>query len=87
VPKSAASLVAVLALGILSPPSEAWAEPFAYPPKPVAWLVGPGYFGFSGYPWSGPPFAWPVRGPDYGCYVSRTRLHLKGAWRQIEVCS
>ena len=25
-------------------------------------MVGPGYFGFSGYPWPGPPFAWPIRG-------------------------
>src|SRR5271157_1127884 len=38
-----ASLAAALALGVLSPPSAAVAEPFAYPPQPVAWIVGPGY--------------------------------------------
>jgi hypothetical protein len=87
VTKAAASLVAALALGTLSQPSAARAEPFTYPPQPVAWIVGPGYFGFSGYPWPGPPFAWPIPAPSYGCYVSRTRLKLKGAWRQVEVCS
>ncbi len=85
--KSAASLAAVLALGVLSGPSAAVAEPFAYPPNPVAWIVGPSYFGVSGIPWPGPPFAWPIRTPSYGCYVSRTRLKLKGAFRLIEVCS
>ena len=85
VTKYAASLVAVLATGALCPPSLAVAEPFAYPPKPVAWVVGPGYSGFSGIPWPGPPFAWPIRTPSYGCYVSR--VDLKGAWRQVEVCS
>lgn len=80
-------LVAALALGVLSPPNSAVAEPFAYPPQPVAWIVAPGYSGFSGIPWPGPPFAWPIRAPAYGCYVSRSRLRLKGAWRQIEVCS
>lgn len=85
--KAAASFVAALALGALFPPSSVRAEPFTYPPYPVAWIVGPGYFGFSGYPWPGPPFAWPIRAPSYGCYVSRTRLRLKGAWRRVEVCS
>jgi len=87
VTKSAALLVGVLAAGILSPPGAALAQPFAYPPQPVAWIVAPGYFGFSGIPWPGPPFAWPIRAPAYGCYVSRTRLGLKGEWREIEVCS
>jgi hypothetical protein len=82
--KSAASLVVVLALGAFSPPTAA--EAFAYPPEPVSWTVAPGYFGFSGYPWPGPPFAWPILAPAYGCYISRTRLRLKGAWREIEVC-
>jgi hypothetical protein len=86
VTKSAAALVVVLALCALSPPS-AVAQPFAYPPNPVAWIVAQGYSGFSGYPWPGPPFASPIRAPAYGCYVSRTRLRLKGAWREIEVCS
>jgi hypothetical protein len=85
VTKSTASLVALLATGVLSPPIAAVAEPFAYPPKPVAWVVGPGYFGFSGIPWPGPPFAWPIRTPSYGCYVSR--VDLKGARRRVEVCS
>ena len=84
--KAAASLGAVLALGMVSPPSAAVAEPFSYPPQPVAWVVGPGYFGFSGYPWPGPPFAWPIQKPAYGCYVSHTRLKLKGVFREIEVC-
>ena len=84
--KGAASLVAIFALGVFSAPSEALAEPFAYPPQPVAWIVSPGYFGFSGIPWPGPPFAWPIPAPAYGCYISRTRLRLKGAWREIEVC-
>jgi hypothetical protein len=86
VPKSAASLVVVLGMGMLSLPG-AVAQPFAYPPNPVAWVVAPGYSGFSGYPWPGPPFARPIQSPAYGCYVSRSRLWLKGAWREIEVCS
>jgi len=84
VTKYAALLVAVLATGALCPPSLAVAEPFTYPPNPVAWVVGPGYSGFSGIPWPGPPFAWPIRTPSYGCYVSH--VDLKGAWRQVEVC-
>jgi len=82
--KAAPSLAAaVLALGVLSQPSAAEAQP--YPPEPVAWMVGPGYFGFSGIPWPGPPFAWPVLRPTYGCYFTTARL--KGAWRRVEVCS
>ena len=38
-----ASLVAVLATGALCPSSLAVAEPFTYPPNPVAWVVGPGF--------------------------------------------
>ena len=49
--KAAASLAAaVLAAGVLSQPGAAKAQPYAYPPDPVAWMVGPGYYGFSGYP-------------------------------------
>jgi hypothetical protein len=77
--KTAASLAVVLVLGVL--PAEA--QP--YPPERVAWMVGPGYFGYSGIPWPGPPFAWPVLKPTLGCYFTRARL--KGAWRQVEVCS
>ena len=80
--KTATSLAAaVLALGVLSTKAEA--QP--YPPEPVAWMVGPGYFGFSGVPWPGPPFAWPVLKPTLGCYFTQSRL--KGAWRRVEVCS
>jgi hypothetical protein len=79
-----AGLVTVLTLGALSPPSAAVAEP--YPPRPVAWIVGQGYSGFSGYPWPGPPFASPIAAPAYGCYISRPRLKLKGTWRDVEVC-
>ena len=75
---------AVLAIGVLTAPGAAEAQPSAYPPAPVAWIVGPGFFGFSGYPWPGPPFAWPVRTPAYGCYFTRARL--KDAWRRVEVC-
>ena len=61
--KAAASLAAALvALGVLCPPSAAKAQPFAYPPNPVAWIVAPGYSGFSGIPWPGPP-VW-VADPD-----------------------
>jgi hypothetical protein len=77
---------AVLTLALLSQPGSGRAQSFAYPPNPVAWVVGPGYSGFSGIPWPGPPFAWPIRTPAYGCYVSRTRLKLQGAFRLIEVC-
>ena len=48
-------------------------------------MVGPGFFGFSGYPWPGPPFAWPIPKPAYGCYFTRARL--ENAWRRVEVCS
>ncbi|MGH6799015.1 MAG: hypothetical protein ACREDI_11615 [Roseiarcus sp.] len=76
---------AVFAVGVLSQPSAAKAQPIAYPPERVEWMVGPGYFGFSGFPWPGPPFAWPIRTPFYGCYFTRARL--KNAWREVEVCS
>jgi hypothetical protein len=85
--KAAAWLIAAgsLTLGLLSQPSSAPAQPYAYPPERVDWKVGPGYFGFSGYPWPGPPFAWPDPRPTYGCYFTRARL--KNAWREVEVCS
>jgi hypothetical protein len=82
---AAASLAAgVLALGVLCHPGAAKAQPYAYPPERVDWMVAPGYFGFSGFPWPGPPFASPTLRPTYGCYLTRARL--KNAWRQVEVC-
>jgi hypothetical protein len=85
--KAAASfaVAAVVALGVLSQASAAKAQPYVYPPQRVDWMVGPGYFGFSGFPWPGPPFAWPTLKPTYGCYFTRARL--KNAWREVEVCS
>jgi hypothetical protein len=85
--KAAASLMGAgfLAFGIISLSSAAQAQRWVYPPDRVDWKVGPGYFGFSGYPWPGPPFAWPDIRPTYGCYFTRARL--KNAWRQVEVCS
>ena len=85
--KATASLMggAVLALGVLSLSSAAQAQRWVYPPERVDWKVGPGYFGFSGYPWPGPPFASPDLKPTYGCYFTRARL--KSAWREVEVCS
>jgi hypothetical protein len=85
--KAAASLMgaAFFALGVISLSSAGEAQRWVYPPDPVDWKVGPGYFGFSGYPWPGPPFAWPDLKPTYGCYFTRARL--KNAWRQVEVCS
>jgi hypothetical protein len=84
--KAAVSLAAaVLALGVLSQPGVAEAQPYSYPPERVEWMVGPGFFGFSGYPWPGPPFARPIREPTFGCYFTRARL--QNAWRQVEVCS
>ena len=83
--KAAVPLAAALALGILSQPGAATAQPYAYPPERVQWMVAPGFFGFSGYPWPGPPFAVPTPRPAYGCYYTRARL--QNAWRQVEVCS
>ena len=82
---AAASLAAaVLALGVLCQPGAAKAQPML-PAERVDWMVGPGYFGFSGFPWPGPPFASPTLRPTYGCYFTRARL--KNAWRRVEVCS
>ena len=85
--KAAASLMgaAFLAFDVISLSSAAQAQRWVYPPERVDWKVGPGYFGFSGYPWPGPPFARPDIRPTYGCYFTRARL--KNAWRQVEVCS
>jgi len=85
--KAAASLaaVAVLGLGVLGQASAAKAQPYGYPPERVDWTVAPGYFGFSGFPWPGPPYASPTLRPTYGCYFTRARL--KNAWREVEVCS
>lgn len=76
---------AAFALGVLSQPTAPKAQPYGYPPERVDWMVGPGYFGFSGYPWAAPPIAWRVPTPTYGCYFTRARL--KNAWRRVEVCS
>ena len=47
--KAAASLaVTLLALDALSRPCSAEAQPFAYPPKRVAWIVGQGLFNYNG---------------------------------------
>jgi hypothetical protein len=72
--KAAVSFAAaVLALGVLCEPGASKAQPYGYPPERVAWMVGPGFFGFSGYPWPAPPLA--------------LRARLQNAWRQVEVCS
>jgi hypothetical protein len=84
--KVAAALgAAVLVVGVLSLPGASQAQPYTYPPERVDWTVGQGFFGFSGYPWPGPPFAIPILKPTYGCYLTRARL--KNAWREVEVCS
>ncbi len=83
--KASASLAgALLALAVLSQPCVAGSVPYPYPPNPVAWTVAQGFSGYSGTPWPGPPWAWPIRAPRLGCYVFRQ--HLKGAWRAVEVC-
>jgi hypothetical protein len=85
--KAAASVVgaAALALGVLCQSSASKAQIYHYPGHRVGWTVGPGYFGVSGYPWPGPPFASPILKPTYGCYFTRARL--QNAWREVEVCS
>ena len=85
--KAAASLTgaAVVALGVLSLSNAAQAQRSVYPPERVEWIVGPGFFGFSGFPWPGPPFASPILRPTYGCYFTHARV--KNAWREVEVCS
>ena len=85
--KAAVSLAAaaIVGLGLLAQPGAAQAQRYTYPHERVGWMVGPGFFGFSGYPWSGPPFAWPIPKPAYGCYFTRARL--ENAWRRVEVCS
>jgi hypothetical protein len=83
--KAAASFAAaaVLTLGLFQPIA-ARAQPPEYPPEPN-WTVAPGFAGFSGYPWPGPPWAVWVPRPTYGCYFTRARL--QNAWRRVEVCS
>ncbi len=85
--KAAVSLAigAVLAFGVLSQPSGAEAQLYNHQPHGANWTVGAGYFGFSSYPWPGPPFASPILKPTYGCYFTRARL--QNAWREVEVCS
>ena len=64
--KAAVALAAavVVGLGVLSQPDAAKAQLYTYPHERVDWMVGPGFFGFSGYPWPGPPFAWPTPKAD-----------------------
>jgi hypothetical protein len=83
--KASLAVAALLTLGVMGHPGAAEAQPYGYPPERVDWKVGPGYFGFSGFPWPGPPFASPDLRPTYGCYLTRARL--KNAWREVEVCS
>jgi hypothetical protein len=83
--KAAVVGAAVLALGILSQPSGAEAQIYAYPHPGGGWTVSPSFFGFSGYPWAAPPFGTPLLKPTYGCYFTRARL--ENAWRRVEVCS
>ncbi len=75
---------ALLGLGALAEPRAAEAQPSNYPPKRVAWIVAPGFFDSSGYPWPGPPWASPILPPKYGCYDFRQ--YMRGAWRRVEVC-
>ena len=75
---------ALLALGALLQPFSAEAQPSVYPPQRVAWIVAEGYSGYSGIPWPGPPWSWPIPAPRHGCYDFRQ--HLSGAWRRVEVC-
>jgi hypothetical protein len=82
--KRPASLAAaLLALGVLSQSGSAEAQS-AYPPPRVAWIVGQGYSGYSGYPWAGPPWHWPIPAPRRGCYDFHQDLN--GVWRRVEVC-
>jgi hypothetical protein len=85
--KASFAVAALLTLGVMGPPCAAEAQPYGYgyPPERIDWKVGSGYFGFSGFPWPGPPFASPDLKPTYGCYFTRARL--KNAWREVEVCS
>jgi hypothetical protein len=87
--KASLAVATLLTLGVMGHPGAAEAQPYGYgygyPPERVDWKVGSGYFGFSGFPWPGPPFAWPDLKPTYGCYFTRARL--KNAWREVEVCS
>lgn len=85
--KAAAVLAAaaIAGLGVFSQPDTADAQIYTYPHDRGGWTVGPGYFGFSGFPWGGPPVAWPVPKQSYGCYFTRARL--QNAWRRVEVCS
>lgn len=83
--KAAAVLTAavIVGFGVFSQPGAAKAQ--LYNSHRADWTVGPGYFGFSSYPWPGPPFASPILKPTYGCYFTRARL--QNAWRRVEVCS
>jgi hypothetical protein len=76
-------MAAVLALGVLGQPGAANAQ--VYNSHRADWIAAPGFFGFSSYPWSGPPFGSPILKPTYGCYFTRARL--QNAWRRVEVCS
>ncbi len=75
---------ALLGLGVLAQPHSAKAQPSDYPPNPVAWIVAQGFSGSSGIAWPGPPWAWPILPPKYGCYSFRQ--YRQGAWRRVEIC-
>ena len=85
--KASASLAfaAAVALAMFCQSGAAKAQQYGYAAPRGNWIVGPGYYGFSGYPWTGPPFGWPILKPAYGCYFTRARL--QNAWRRVEVCS
>jgi hypothetical protein len=80
--KAATLAAALVGLGVLSEPTAAKAQ--LYNSHRVDWIVAPAFFGFSSYPWPGPPFGSPILKPTYGCYFTRARL--QNAWRRVEVC-
>jgi hypothetical protein len=76
---------ALLGLGALSQPSSAaGTRPVNGPPERVAWIVAQGYSTSSGNLWPGPPWAWPLLPPRFGCYDFRQ--YRRGAWRWVEIC-
>ncbi len=81
--KALAALAALLALGAVAARAAGPADPSAHPPG-QGWVVAQGYSGYSGYPWPGPPWSWPILPPRLGCYEFHQRL--AGAWRRVEVC-
>jgi len=82
--KAALFAAVLLTLGAVAGPSLAWERSFVAPPDRAAWVVAPGYQGYSGYPWAGPPWASPEPAPTSGCY--EFRQDIKGALRTVIVC-